>query len=166
MYAASHATQHWLTTTQTVFTVLLSSCFIVEIAATQGVYKSAKVRKLSAERMVNKPVIAPVRASVPTFIRTPRVLTTASFAMRPVTRLVTTRQSANPRGANTGAIHIPMMPRRLVVLSEETTFSYASKCWRNQITIVATKIIVNARRMKSHAFSHIRSSTLLSEGIR
>lgn len=166
MYAVSHATQHWLTTTPMVLTVLPSSRFIVDIAATHGVYKSANVKKLSAERMVNSPAIAPARASVPTLSRTPRVLTTASFAMRPVTRLVTTRQSAKPSGANTGAIHIPMMLSRLVVLSDGTTFSFASKCCRNHMTMVATKMIVKARRIKSQAFSHIRSSTLLSEGIR
>lgn len=53
-------------------------------------------------------------------------------------------------------------------LSEEsvTKFSRASKLCKNQITTVATKIIVNARVMKSLDFSQISRSTLLGEGIR
>ena len=57
----------------------------------------------------------------------------------------------------------PMMARRLPALSV-TTFSRVSKLCRNQMTIVARKMTVNARSRKSFAFSHRSSATLLTDG--
>ena len=91
------------------------------------------------------------------------VLTTDSFAMKPEMSAAAQRQSAKPRGAKTGAMRCPIMARRLPALSV-TTFSRVSKLCRNQMTIVARKMTVNARSRKSFAFSHRSSATLLTDG--
>ncbi len=65
----------------------------------QGVYSSVKTKKLAAERLVNI-----VKSGAPPS-KTSSVLTTDSLAMKPEIREVAQRQSAKPRGANTGAIH-------------------------------------------------------------
>ena len=96
---------------------------------------------------------------------TPKVLTTASLAVKPETRAVTIRQSPKPRGANRGETRRPRDARMLAVLSV-TTLSLRSKLWRNQMMTVAMKMTVNARVRKSSAFSHISRSTLLGEGSR
>ena len=56
-------------------------------------------RKLMAARLANRVE----RAAPPSRISS--VLTTDSLAMKPEIREVAQRQSAKPRGANTGAIH-------------------------------------------------------------
>ena len=93
------------------------------------------------------------------------MLTTDSLAMKPEIREVAQRQSAKPRGANTGAIHWPMRASKLSALSV-TTFSRVSKLWRNQMMMVARKITVKARSKKSLAFSHSSRATLLRLGRR
>ena len=93
------------------------------------------------------------------------VLTTASFAVNPQINDVETRQSLNPSGANTGAIHFPTSASRLSLLSA-TTLSLVSNVCKNQMMIVAKKMTVNALWMKSFALSHIKSSTLFADGKR
>ena len=98
-------------------------------------------------------------------VRTLRVLTTASLAVKPAIRAAAARQSPKPSGARTGAISRPTMARRLSALSL-TTLRRTSKVWRNQMTMVATKMTVKAFWMKSRAFSHRRRPTLFAEGKR
>ena len=107
----------------------------------QGVYSSVNTRKLITERPVNI-----VESAAPPN-RICSVLTTDSFAIKPEIREVAQRQSAKPNGANSGAIHRLMRATTLSALSA-TTFSLISKLWRNQITMVARKITVNARFKK------------------
>ena len=76
-----------------------------------------------------------------------------------------TFQFPKPSGANTGAISAPMAASMLFALSA-TMFNLKSKLCKNQITIVATKIMVNALCKKSLAFSHICSKMLLPLGSR
>jgi hypothetical protein len=54
------------------------------IAATHGVYKSVNTKKLTAERGVNKAPRVNVRSEELEPVRTARVDTTASFAVKPV----------------------------------------------------------------------------------
>ena len=93
------------------------------------------------------------------------VLTTDSFAIKPEMSAVAHRQSANPRGAKMGARSWPTMARRLSALLS-TTFRRVSKLCKNQMTIVARKMTVNARSKKSFAFSQRRRATLLTDGSR
>ena len=72
-----------------------------------------------------------------------RVETTLSFAIKPVISAVETRQSPKPSGANTGAIKLPMAASKLAS-GVAATFSRASKVCRNQISTVATKMMVKA----------------------
>ncbi|CDA89846.1 unknown [Firmicutes bacterium CAG:238] len=85
-------------------------------------------------------------------VRTVRVATTLSFAMKPVMSAVEILQSPKPSGANTGAITPASIASRLFCESD-TTFSLVSNVCRHQITIVATKITVKALSRKSFAFS-------------
>ena len=131
----------------------------------QGVYNKVKTRKLIAESGVNNPVNAVPKVSIEVPVRTPKVLTTASFAEKPVMSAVGIRQSSKPSGAKMGASQCPIMASRLSALSA-TTFRRLSKLCRNQINTVATKIIVNALCRKSFALSHMRRNTLFAEGKR
>ena len=62
-------------------------------------------KKLIAEMGVNNVPSATSRPSMDVPNRTPNVLTTASFAEKPVMRAVGTLQSLKPRGAKIGASH-------------------------------------------------------------
>ena len=97
--------------------------------------------------------------------RTVSVLLTLSFAVNPVTSAVAARQSPNPSGRKSTDNQPPIAARRL---SEEsvTKLSRESKLCKNQMTTDATKMIVNARVMKSRAFSQMSCNTLLAEGRR
>lgn len=156
---------HWNSTTLSVFAVERSSRRMDATAATQGVYNSVKVRKLRAEAGVKRAVSAPASSAEPVPNSTPRVLTTASFAVKPVISAVATRQSLKPRGRNTGASHRPIWASRLSA-SSATGLSRKSKVWRNQMRTVAKKMMVKAFCRKSRAFSHISMSTLRREGSR
>ena len=96
---------------------------------------------------------------------TPKVLTTASFAVKPDTSAVTIRQSPKPSGAKMGDTSRPSAARMLSALFS-TTFSRVSKVCMNQMMTVAIKITVNARVRKSFAFSHISRTTDFAEGKR
>ena len=97
--------------------------------------------------------------------RTVRVETTLSLAVKPVMSAVETRQSPKPSGANSGAIRLPIMASRLAS-GVSATLRRLSKVCRNQISTVATKMMVKARWMKSRAFSQISCPTLRAEGRR
>ena len=95
------------------------------------------------------------------------VATTDSFAIKPEISEVTTRQSPKPSGRNSGAIQLPMIARML----SDARLSGSSvrdglKLLRNQITIVAIKMIVNARCRKSFVLSHSSIPTFFADGIR
>ena len=83
----------------------------------------------------------------------------------PVIRAVEALQSEKPSGLKIGPIREPSFAKILWELSE-TILKPRSKLWRNQMTMDAMKMMVNARWRKSFAFSHIRRRTLLGEGIR
>lgn len=76
--------------------------------------------------------------------RTVRVETTLSLAVKPVINAVEMRQSPKPRGLKMGVIRLPTKARRLES-GVAATFRRVSNVCRNQITTVATKIIVKAR---------------------
>ncbi len=84
---------------------------------------------------------------------TARVLTTASFAVKPESSAVAARQSPKPAGASTGLMKRPIHASILSEL-DSTTLNRASNVCRNQIIKVPTKITVNAFCKKSLAFSH------------
>lgn len=90
--------------------------------------------------------------------RTVSVLTTLSFAAKPVIRDVDILQSANPSGLNIGATALPNMASRLSS-DFAHTFKRVSKVCKNQIMTDAKKIMVNAFVIKSFAFSPINFNT-------
>ena len=106
-----------------------------------------------------------VSAAVSPPRRTVSVETTLSLAVKPVISAVETRQSPKPSGLNRGAIKLPMAASRLLS-AEAATFRRMSKVCRNQISTVATKIMVKAFCKKSRAFSQISWQTLRAEGKR
>ena len=112
-HAHTHATVHCMTTTPKALVRECSSFLIVAIAATHGVYSRVKIRKLTAARGVKSPVSTLPSSAVPAPVSTLRVLTTASFAVKPLISAVLTRQSEKPRGTKMGAIHRPIMASRL-----------------------------------------------------
>ena len=86
-----------------------SSLFTALIAATQGVYRRQKVRKVIALRLLKSAErLSPARSIV-------SELTTFSFAMNPVNRLVDILQSLSPSGVNTGATKEPIRASRDVL---------------------------------------------------
>ena len=129
-------------------------------AAMHGVYSRQNTRNPSAASGVRAVTSASVDPN-----STDSVLTTLSFAMTPVTSAVETRQSANPSGANAGAIQ-PATTASMLSAESATTFSPKSNVCKNQMTMVATKMIVNARSKKSFAFSHRSWPTLRGLGMR
>ena len=94
-----------------------------------------------------------------------RVETTLSFAIKPVMRAVETRQSPKPSGANSGAIP-PASRARMLVCGSDVRRSRRSKFCRNQMTMVAIKMTVNARSRKSRAFSQSSWATFFRPGRR
>ena len=93
-------------------------------------------------------------ASVALPVKIVSVLTTVSFAERPVMSAVEARQSVNPSGAKMGAKNEPMEAIMLWDASS-TMLSRASKFCKNQMTMEAANIIVKAYFKKSLAFSHM-----------
>ena len=135
------------------------------MAATQGEYSSVNVKKLNAASGEKMAPSASPRVETVVPVSTAMVLTTASFAEKPVMSAVEARQSAKPSGANTGAMTLPMPASILAELSA-TTLKRMSKDCKNQMMMVATKMTVNARVRKSLALSHSSSPTLLGLGRR
>ena len=86
------ATVHWKMTTKMVQRGP-SSRFTAAMAATHGVYNKQNTSMETAEVVV---ITAPM-------FSTPKVTTTFSLRMKPAINAVTTRQSPNPIGLNTGA---------------------------------------------------------------
>ena len=125
------------------------------IAATQGVYKSVNTRNTAAVKGVR----------ISTAERIVSVLTTLSFAINPVMRAVEIFQLPNPSGTKSGASRLPTSAR-ILSFESVTIFRCASKLCKNQIMIVARKMIVNARVRKSFALSQIRRPTLFALGKR
>ena len=137
------------------------SLFTDAIAATHGVYNRVNTKNTSAENGVNKvfnALISPPNKTV-------SVLTTLSFAVNPVISAVEILQSPNPSGTKTGAANPPINASRLS-LESTTTFSRTSNVCKNQMTIDAMKIIVNAFVIKSFALSQINIPTLFKLGRR
>ena len=130
------------------------------MAATHGVYSRQNTSRPSAASGVR----AATRLAVDPN-RMDSVDTTLSFAMTPVTSAVEMRQSSKPRGANTGEIH-PAATASMLSAESATTFSPKSNVCRNQMTMVARKMMVNARSRKSFAFSHRSWPTLRALGMR
>ena len=130
------------------------------MAATQGVYSRVNTKNTTAVNGVN----IVVRAAVSPPSSTVRVETTLSLAVKPVISAVETRQSPKPSGLKMGATQLPMSASRLV--SGVATLRRVSKVCKNQISTVATKMMVNAFCKKSLAFSQISWPTLRAEGKR
>ena len=89
--------------------------------------------------------------------------TTLSLAIKPEIRAVEIRQSPNPIGAKIGAIQ-PANHAKILSLESDTGSSDGLNVCRNQITMVARKITVNALCRKSFALSHSRRATFLAPG--
>ena len=75
--------------------------------------------------------------------RTVNVETTLSLAINPVISAVEIRQSPKPSGAKIGAIK-PEITAKMLSSEDETMCKWISNDCINQITMVATKITVNA----------------------
>ena len=135
-------------------------------AAIQGMYSTVNTRKEKAVSVEGNTMCNMVVSSalVEAPVKTVKVLTTVSFAVIPVISAVDARQSAKPSGVKIGAMNLPMEASMLVVLSV-TRLNDQSKLCKNQITMEARKMMVNALRIKSFAFSHMWSKTLLADGI-
>ena len=152
---------HWAAATPAAARALPISRRTAAMAATQGVYSSVNTKNTVAVNGVNSVPSAAV--SPPS--STVSVETTLSLAVNPVISAVETRQSAKPSGANSGAIHDPTIASKLLS-GVAATFRRASKVCKNQITTVATKMMVNARCTKSLALSQISCPTLRALGRR
>ena len=79
------------------------------------------------------------------------MLTTLSFAINPVKKAVEILQSQIPRGLKTGTMKFPSSASMLSA-EFDTRFNLVSKVCKNQIIIVAQKIIVKAFVTKSFDF--------------
>ena len=123
-----------------------SSFFTVAIAATQGVYNRENTKNTNAVNFVNK--VGSKSVSPP--IKTVNVLTTLSFAIKPVKNAVEILQSQIPSGLKIGTIKFPSIASKLSV-EFVTIFNFASNVCKNQMMIVATKMTVNAFVIKSFA---------------
>ena len=120
-----------------------SSFLTVAIAATHGVYKSEKSKK--------------VKAQLGVVIPEPRiwsVLTTFSFAKNPVIRAVTIFQLSRPSGRNIGVNTVLIWASKLWS-GLETMFKRASKVFKTQTAMLAINIILNAFLTKLLAFEYI-----------
>ena len=88
-----------------------------------------------------------------------------SFAINPQIKEVMMRQSPSPAGRNTGTRR-PASQARIDSSELVTVLRPKSKLLRNQTTIVASNMTVNAFCRKSFAFSQSRNNTFLALGIR
>ena len=157
--AHSHATAHWFTTMMTAH-LLPSSRLTEATAAMQGVYSRQNTSRGAA--------CAGVRAADSTASEPKRMSsedTTLSFAIKPVMRAVEMRQSAKPKGPNSGAMS-PAMRARMLACGSAVSRSCRSKFCKNQMTMVAAKITVKAFCKKSRAFSHNSCATFFRPGRR
>ena len=155
---ASQASPVWNTTISSAYRPP-NSRRTVATAAIHGVYNKVKVRNDAAANGVKIPPKIFGRVATLPPVSTANVLTTASFAVKPVTNAVEARQSAKPNGPNMGATHSPNCASRLPELSA-TTFKRLSKVCKNHIIMVAKKITVKALVKKSFALSHNNNATL------
>ena len=130
------------------------------IAATQGVYSRQNTSRDAAESGV---MTAYIPSTLPK--STVRVETTLSLARKPTISDVETRQSPNPRGWKIGAT-APAATARMLSWESLTMVRRKSKVCKNQITMVAIKMTVNARCKKSLDFSHSSCATFFIPGMR
>lgn len=137
--ATPHAIRHCMTTVTTAAPLPPISRLTVAIAATQGVYNKVNTRNTTASNVVNR--LGSCETSPPS--KTVNVDTTLSFAVNPVSSAVAIRQSPNPSGLKIGASSPPSNASRLSS-ADAATFSLKSNVCKNQMMIVARKIIVNA----------------------
>ena len=93
------------------------------------------------------------------------VLTTASFAEKPVMRAVEARQSVKPSGANTGASACPATASRLSPALAATRHVGVNVRSTHTPTLAA-RMTVNARARNSFVRTNIRRSTLRASGQR
>ena len=135
--AAIHAIQHCVITTPAAY-LPPSSLFIDAIAAIHGVYNRQNTRNASTPAGATASIISTVLPK-----RIDIVDTTLSFAITPVRTAVAILQSPKPNGANRGARY-PATTARILFWESVTIFSRRSKVCKNQIRIVARKIMVNA----------------------
>ena len=105
--AQTQATTHWFTTIM-VAHLPPSSRLTAATAAMQGVYSRQNTSRGAACAGVKAAYRAAVEPK-----RISRVDTTLSLAIKPVMRAVDTRQSAKPRGANSGAMSPAICARML-----------------------------------------------------
>ena len=91
--------------------------------------------------------------------------TTLSFAMNPLISDVIMRQSPSPAGFMTGTSR-PAAAARMLSCESLTGFSPKSKLLRNHTTIVAIRMIENARDRKSFVFSQRSYTTSRGHGRR
>ncbi len=97
--------------------------------------------------------------------RMPKVPTTFSFAISPVSDATADFQLPQPRGAKTHATALPIAARMLSSISTiPNEPSTLPKLEVNQTTTVANRIIVPAFLINDHARSHILRSTLPKVG--
>ena len=108
-------------------------------------------------------------ASAPTPKSIPKVVTTFSLAISPVTAATAIFQSPQPRGANNGAITPPIAAR--ILLSSCSSSSIANfpsiqpnPC-KNQRTIAESSIIVPAFLINDQPLSHMLLKILDTVGI-
>lgn len=137
--ATHQAIKHWIIIVAIAAFVPPISRFTVAIAATQGVYKRVNIRNTVAVNGVNKPLTS--SAFSPS--KTVNVETTLFFAVKPVSNAVETLQSPNPNGTKIGDTKPPKIASKLYS-ADSATFNLESNVCKNQITIDARKIIVNA----------------------
>ncbi len=104
--------------------------------------------------------------SSPTWNRTPKVDTTFSLAIRPVTVATVDCQSPKPSGAKIKATALPTTASRLELLSSTMPKAPSAKpkpC-RNHNTMEEARMMVPARLMKLQPRSHVACSTFLALG--
>ena len=145
MNETSQAIAHCTKITNAAY-LLPNSLLTVATAATQGVYNKQKIKNTNAVNFENKTgsfVTSPPNKTV-------KVLTTLSFAINPVINAVEILQSEIPNGLNNGTIEFPSIASKLCAESV-TKFNFASKVCKNQIIIVAQKIMVKAFVIKPFA---------------
>ena len=122
-----------------------SSLFIVDMAATQGVYSNVKTSIDTAPDLLNSD-------DKPKGFVTVSVDTMLSLAANPLSSAVIMCQSPNPIGLNTGTRTIDKVSKILLLFSE-TICKLNEKLLKNQIATLAINIIVKALLIKSFAFS-------------
>ena len=99
----------------------------------------------------------------------PRVPTTFSFAIRPVTAATDIFQSPQPRGANSGAITEPIEARILLSNCSASSMpkepSTQPKLMKNHSTMVDNRMMVPAFLIKDQPRSHMLRRTLPTVGM-